>query len=535
MAVQNENVSINIGSTFDAKGFKQAETAADKLNRTVKNLATTIGVAYGAAAVANFGKQSVKAFLADEEAATKLANAVKNLGMEFANPYISDYIAKLEATSKVADDQLRPAFQALLQQTGSLSDSQKILSTAIETSRGSGVDLATVANDLAQAYVGNTKGLKKYYLGLTTAQIKAKSFTEIQKIMNDQFAGSNTAYLNTYSGQVGVLSLAWQNFQEKVGGTLLTLASFGDGSDGHKLNLLAATLDKIGSAIQLIGKGKEAVFGLFDVTGKSGLLSKFNPYPQGGTGSKPKDTNISKYDAALKKIEDDRRRQNAIILKNQKANTAELKKQAALKKAGTIFDIDQIQLIAALKGKLSDEDRKRAELQLALLNENDVLATSLTKQILMAQDATGGLYKYFLTIGDTKINNPFAFLDTWIKDFQSKLNALKIPDLSQPSTYTGQGIDPNIAALGVVAGYGAGTPMTVANQASTILGNGSYGMQSTAGFVDTSAVTGTNVKVYVSGSVVTEQELIDAIQSGLQSNSLSGAPSQIGRIAGMFG
>jgi hypothetical protein len=527
MATQNENVSINIASNFDAKGFKEADTATAKLTRTVKNLATTIGVAYGAAAVVNFGKQSVKAFLKDEEAATKLANAVKNLGIEFANPYIADYITKLEQTSKVADDQLRPAFQALLQQTGSLSASQSILNTAIETSRGSGVDLATVANDLAQAYVGNTKGLKKYYLGLSTAQIKAKSFTDIQKIMNDQFAGSNSAYLNTYSGQVGVLSLAWQNFQEKVGGTLLTLASFGDGSDGHKLNLLAATLDKIGSAIQLIGKGKEAVFGLFDITGKNGLLSKFNPYPQGGSG-KPKDTKISKYDAALKKAEDDRKKLNAVILKNQKDATAELKKQAALKKAGTIFDMEQIQLVAALKGKLSADEENRVKLQLALLNENTTEAERLSKQILMAQDATGNLYKYFQQTPDAK--NPFGYLDTWIKDFQTKLNALQFPMVN--GTYAPAGLAPELAAIGVTAGYGDYSG-SVTNQASSALGNGSYGMQT----VDTPAAQsgGTTVNNYFGGNVVTDQSLIDLIMNGTQLRSLSGSPSQIGRIAGMFG
>lgn len=533
MAVQNENVSINIGSTFDAKGFKQAETAADKLNRTVKNLATTIGVAYGAAAVANFGKQSVKAFLADEEAATKLANAVKNLGMEFANPYISDYISKLEATSKVADDQLRPAFQALLQQTGNLSASQSILNTAIETSRGSGVDLATVANDLAQAYVGNTKGLKKYYLGLTTAQIKAKSFTEIQKIMNDQFAGSNTAYLNTYSGQVGVLSLAWQNFQEKVGGTLLTLASFGDGENGHKLNLLAATLDKIGSAIELIGKGKETIFGLFDITGKNGLLSKFNPYPQGGASATPKDTSIDKYSALLKKIEEDRAKQNAIILKNQKNTTAELKKQAALKKSATIFDMDQIQLIAALKGKLSDEDRKRAELQLALLNENDVLATQLTKQILMAQDASGGLYKFFLSIGDAKINNPFAFLDQWVKDFQAKLSALTMPTFSTPTNVNPiTGINTSQNGMAYIP-PGFGFPGSVAESipdTNVPAGSGSWNGWS-GGISNLNNGTSNQIELKISG----DSTLTKAIADSLQVQSLSGIPSSVQRLVSTFG
>ena len=197
--------------------------------------------------------------------------------------------------------------------------------------------------------------------------------------------------------------------------------------------------------------------------------------------------------------------------------------------------MEQIQLIAALKGKLSDEERTRVQAMLAILNENDVLAQQLTKQILMAQDATGGLYKYFLTIGDTKIKNPFAFLDQWILDFQKKLDDLmKVkPPVTNPN-YVPSGFSPDLAKIGVIPGYGDYSG-SITNPYSNEVLNGLYGMQSTAGFVDTSSATGTNVKVYVSGSVISEQELIDAIQSGLQSNSLSGAPSQIGRIAGMFG
>jgi hypothetical protein len=525
MAVREE---IVIGSKADTRGFKKAETAATKLTNVVK----TLGVAVSAYAAVDFAKSSVRAFLADEQSANKLSLAVKNLGLEFANPYISDYISKLEQTSKIADDDLRPAFQALLTTTGSLAKSQSILNTAIEASRGSGYDLATVSNDLAQAYVGNTKGLKKYYLGLDAAALKAASFTDIQKIMNNQFTGSNVNYLNTYSGQVGVLSLAWGNFQEKVGGTLLTLASFGDGSNGTKLNLLALTLEKIGSAIELIGKGKETIAGLFDITGKGGLLSKFNPYAFPAPEAPKVETSLDKYKKLMKQIEADRKKQNDALIASNKKLTAEQKKQAALKKAGTVFDLEQINLIAALKGKLSDDDKLRAEAQLALLNDNDVLATQLTKQILMAQDSTGKLYQYFLSIGDSKIKNPFSFLDEWIIEFQKKLNSLNIPDLSKASTYSG-GMDPALAAIGVVAGYGdfAGS---VINQSPKDVGNGLYGMQSTAGFVSTSDATGMDVRVYVSGSVVTEQELVDAIQSGLRSNSLSGSPSQIGRIAGMF-
>jgi len=76
--------------------------------------------------------------------------------------------------------------------------------------------------------------------------------------------------------------------------------------------------------------------------------------------------------------------------------------------------------------------------------------------------------------------------------------------------------------------------MSVANQASSLLGNGSYGMQT----VDTVSGGGSNQPIiynYFGGSVVTDQALLDQVMNGTQLASLSGSPSQIGRIAGMFG
>jgi hypothetical protein len=185
------------------------------------------------------------------------------------------------------------------------------------------------------------------------------------------------------------------------------LASFGDGSEGAKLNVLAATLDKIGSAIELIGKGKEAIAGLLNLTGKGGLLSGFNPYR---TPTKDKTEKVAdpmdKYAKELAKIEADRRKQNAAILKSQKALTAEQKKQAALKRAGSIFDLEQIQLIAALKGQLTDEERKRIELQLALLTGNVSEAQKLTRELAIAQGLGTHLANYLATLPDAK--NPFA-------------------------------------------------------------------------------------------------------------------------------
>lgn len=445
------DLAVRIATILDASGLKKADKGIAKLQKSVRGL--NLGFALSAAGATAFAKASVNAFIADEAAASKLSNTVKNLGMEFASPYITQYIGDMEKMTKVADDELRPAFQSLLQQTGSLAASQSALSTAIEVSRGSGESLSTVANDLAQAYVGNTKGLKKYYLGLSNAALQAKSFTEIQKIMNDQFAGSSAAYLSTYSGQVGVLSLAWGNFQESVGGALLTMASFGSGGESKGLSNLATILDKIGAATTLIAKGWDSVAKLFNLTGEGGLLSGFNPYrtPATTTTGKipdPKD----KYAAALAKIEKERARQNAAIIKSQKQLTAEQKKQAALKKAGTVFDLQYIGLIAALKRNLSKEEETRVLAQLALLAGNEKEAKKLTDQILAAQEGGKDLAAFLAKLPNA--NNPFAYLEEYLKELKKKaMELLYLQPIPQPSNLPQTEYNPD-----TYPGYGSVVP-----------------------------------------------------------------------------
>jgi hypothetical protein len=508
------DLAIRIATFFEGSGINQSAKAIGKLQRTVKGL----GAAFAVYQAAAFAKTSVKAFIADELAATKLSMAVKNLGLEFANPYITDYISNLEKSAQVADDELRPAFQRLLQQTGSLAKSQSILGTAIEVSRGSTESLGSVAEDLTKAYYGNTKSLKKYSLGLTDAELKAKSFSEIQDILNTKFRGSNAAYLTTYAGQLGILSLAYQNLQENAGKALFTLAGAnGDTSSGAKR--LGGVIDAFGVGLVEAAKLFNNAFTAFGQAYFGVGSAKTPTAPAAKPGEELFRTSMAN-DARLKAIEKEQAKLYKAQLDASKKLTAEQKKQAELKKAGSVFDLEQIQIIAALKGNVSAEDRTRLEAQAAILNGNADLATKLTKDILMAQDSTGKLYQYFLSIPDAK--NPFGYLDQWILDFQKKLNALT---MTTPSTYAPAGLAPELAAIGVVAGYGdyAGS---IANQASNV-DFPSYGMQTGGG--------DTIINVQVQGNVIREQELINQVLAGAQLSSLSGSPSQIGRIAGMFG
>jgi hypothetical protein len=542
------NVVLNILSEFKGKqAFKDADSAVARLEKGAKKLGSVLGVSLGTAAVVAFGKATVNAFEADQKAAAQLSNTVKNLGLAYENTHVQNFVKDLSLATGVAKDELIPSMQKFLQVSGSVAESQKLLKEAIDISKGSGQDLATVTTDLTNAYVGNNKGLKKYALGLSQAELKTMSFSDVMDKFMKNFAGASQANLDTVAGKLGVLSVAAQEAKVKIGGALIDSASLISGSSNiedlaKKMDGLANSavnfIDRLSLGLAEINTIIHSNFWNMNTNLQKTMKAAYDAKLRRNQATAWDGVDIPKTAAQLaadKKAKADALKTQQQLLAAQNKQTAELKKQAALKKDSSIFDMQQIELVAALKGNLSDEDRRRAELQLAILNENDVLATSLTKQILMAQDATGGLYQYFLSIGDTKIKNPFSFLDQWILDFQTKLNNLTMPDLSKPSTYTGAGMDPALAALGVVAGYGANIPQTGSSQASTSLGNGLYGMQTVPDVGGNGSSSAPVIYNYFGGSVVTDQKLIDQVMNGTQLASLSGSPSQIGRIAGMFG
>lgn len=515
------------------KGISSAEKNILGLNKSVKNLGKTFASVFAAQKIARFGQAAVKAFMEDQKAAVQLSNTVKNLGLAFANADIQKFIEQLSLATGVTDDQLRPAMQKLLQVTGSVINSQKLLKQAIDISAGSGVDLATVASDLANAYVGNNKGLKKYALGLTNAELKTASFDKVLAAFNKNFSGAQAAYLETYAGKMEKLTTAAGEAQEKIGGALIDALMNLSGSTGiddliSKMNTLTDTvvtfLDKLGEGLGILNAIRKSSMFTLNKNIQQVQVDAYNrrlkrDYMKAWDG-----VNIPKTSAqiaAQKKAEAAAKKRAADILKAQNKNTAELKKQAALKKLQGVFDLEQIQLVAALKGKLSEDEKRRVEAQLALLNGNVDVAKKLTDQILAAQDSTGNLAKFLAALPDAK--NPFAYLDAYLNGLGAKAAALGAATTNGATSVTN--INPNVSA-------NTNGATVAANDSFSILAAQGAGASGGFSSVVAAAMAAPVVNVTVQGSVVSNQELIDSVIGGLNTAALSGTSANVDRRIG---
>ena len=391
------------------KALGDVDKGVKGLSKSFKKLAGATGIGLSTAAVINFGKAAAKAFIADEKAASRLAMSVKNLGLGFETPRIERYISELSAMSGITDDQLRPAMQRLLQTTGSVTKSQELLNQAIEISRGSGVDYETVVQDLSAAYVGNTKGLRKYSLGLSQAELKTMSFADVQSKFAATFKGSNAAYLDTYAGKFELINTAVGEASEKIGGALVEslISAFAAGDPQE----FVAKIE--GLATKLADMVATAVFGfkkLYYLTSDAAILASLNPFDDyenqvmriiesqekafkasfnrikmGYLGSMP----IGIYsnatdDAARRKAEADAARRQKELAAAQTKSLAEQKKKLALDRASKTLNLDAIGIEAALKGKISETDRISLLLQKAILEGNASLATQLSDQLTEA-------------------------------------------------------------------------------------------------------------------------------------------------------
>jgi hypothetical protein len=495
------------------KAFKEATTASSLLEKGVKRLGAQLALTFGATQLLKFAKNAAKAFVEDDKAATQLATSVKNLGLAFETPRIEQFISGLARVSGVADDQLRPAMQKLLQTTGSVAKSQELLTQALDISRGSGVAYETVVNDLSMAYVGQTRGLRKYYLGLSQAELKTMSFADVQAKLTKQFTGANAVYLETYAGKIGILSNAANEAEESIGKGLVDALALVSGG-GNSIQPLADSMQEfgvwLGDAIYGLGI---MVTQLKSLPGGSllggiegdGFLKTYSPlvraldqFSKMGAAARPLEGRITEHmgrlgnpaNATRARIESEAEKRAKTLLNMKKKELDAQKKQNALTKASKVLDLDRISVTAALRGQISETDRISLQLQLALLDKNESAALKLSAELTEAVKRQNDLKAALLATPEAP--NPYR---NWVAP------TFTMPTFTMPTF--------NVPSGGIAP-----------RAANDYLGLGAIGAGATADTI-------LNVVVNVDGDPVA-----NAITSAQVNQSLSGTFSDVSRYNG---
>ena len=344
------------------------------------------------------------------------------------------------------------------------------------------------------------------------------------------FAGSNAAYLDTYAGKMQALSVTASDAMEKIGAGIFDALGILAGSTDIEVIQQKVT-NFANSMVTFITTIAKFIKATYDMTIKPllGALSKVYDFLQ-KIGVIKKDMGQASWGnlygdpasiaaaAADKKLAAQRLAQEKKLQAEQKkAAAAKLKAERdaqTLKKAGTMFDIDKIQIIAALQGKISDEEKLRLQLQFALLVGNADEADRLSNLLAKSQLATTQL-AYAISQLPPALN-PFADYPKWIQDAINEINKLKAAQSSAmvytptPSTVTPSTpvatISPSVSTAAVAASAAIANPQT-----------------SLAGYSAYRAGERATVNVTVQGNVISNKDLADTIRMQLLDSSASGS------------
>ena len=215
------NIVVAAVAKWNGTALAKGEKQLNSFQKSTNKLAKSFAAAFAVKQIAAFGKAAVMAFAADEKAAKSLAITLQNTGNGFATIATEGFIRRMQQTYKVLDDDLRPAFQTLLTATGDLSTSQDALELALNISKGTGKDLASVTAALSRGYAGNTTALSRLGAGLDKALLATGDMDKITAALASKFKGQALAATKTYAGQMDALAVSSANVKETIGKGIL--------------------------------------------------------------------------------------------------------------------------------------------------------------------------------------------------------------------------------------------------------------------------------------------------------------------------
>ena len=221
-------LSIPIISEFDGKGidkaikeFKQLETAGEKAHFLIKKAA--IPAAAALAGVTTALTFAVKAAMEDELAQTKLAQTLENTtgATEAQIKATEDMISAMSRATGTADDELRPAFAALVLGSHDVGKATAALSIAQDIATSTGKSLAEVSSAMSLGFGGNMRALAALSPELKSMIKEGATLDTVMSILADNFGGATAAAADTAAGKFKIMKNSIAETKESIGAALL--------------------------------------------------------------------------------------------------------------------------------------------------------------------------------------------------------------------------------------------------------------------------------------------------------------------------
>jgi hypothetical protein len=461
------NVAINIAAEFTGKkAFKQAETSTDKLVKSTKRLAASIGLAFGTTQILAFGKASIKAALEAQAQQERLANLVKvTVGATDAQVQsLNDQAAALQAIGVVNKENITQT-QSQLATFNLQIDTIKALTPAIldyvtaeKGAAASASEFKSMTNGLAQALNGNFASLTKVGFVLddvTKKTIKEGTETEraaaLVKVLDSTYKDFNKNLANTPTGQMQKLANAADDAKQIIGtGLLDALRSIGEDTSVENLaNNMQAVAVYVADVTRGIGKLTSALnniplIGNFNVGMIPILGTYLNVLRESG---KQTAIQTSADNSHLKSLQNQFKLSTKIVNNAKKLTAEELKQlktkklqqaidkaNLALNKGEEIFDMDKIQIAAALTSQAEQLGKATSSSQVLQI-ANDIARLNVKKSILALEDAIAAKDEQAIIAATKKLNADLKVLGTLgaqnlkLLDIKSLLESLKPKDL----------------------------------------------------------------------------------------------------------
>lgn len=468
--------------TANTTGANKANKSLKSLIKNTKAFGLTSKLSIGAASIAltAYAKKSVSAALAEEKAQKSLAQTLKNLGLAYQTVGASKFIDNLQRATGVSEDELRPAFQKLVLVLGDVGKAQSALGLAMDISAGTGKDLSAVSMALAKGYSGQTTALSRLGAGLSKTLLKSGDMEAITAQLSKLFEGQALVAAKTYSGQMAILGVSAQEASETIGTSLIeALIRLGDNkgidSAAKSMENFAAQIGFVITGFSIMADKISAnpLFKLFDLLILYPLKSPFKLAEIMGRGAAAKE--ITATNRQSPRATERSALMAAEKLNKTKKTTIELnKKITATEKLKSMFDLDAIQIAAALKGKISDLDRASLLAMQALKTEDkndDISALKELEQAKISADAADRSRK-IAALQDTINLNKLALAD--VESTLAKIAKLPVPILGNIGGITPA--TPNVAAGQSPNYFAPVTPITGTSMPSTNTGTAPVSM-----------------------------------------------------------